>query len=401
MNNKSISHFQRTKNFLGGGSSTLSKIYRTDDEPVIIEKGKGCRVWNCDGKEFIDYRNGLGPVTLGYSIKDINTAVAAQLKKGLVYGHPHRLEGEDAEKLCEVIPCAEKVRFLKTGGEAAAAAIKIARAYTGRDYVIHCGYNGWINSLATGGSVPIAIADKSPLRGVPSGIAHYHQMLSWNDYPAFEKCISESHEKIAAVIIATNYEHFYKGAEFLPAIRTLTEKYGICMIMDEIVTGFRIAFGGSGEYFNFKPDLAVFAKGMANGMPISIYAGRKELIDLSCDIGISTTYGGEALSLAAVCAVIDFYKKHEVIKCLRTSGEYLWPKMQTVLEKSNGKIKTAGHPACTQFLFKSPEIRNEFMSQCYRRGISFYDVSYVNHSHTKKDMDITLEAVAEAVNAMK
>jgi len=146
--------YERLQQVMPFGSSTCSKKAQyLPDEPSVIVRGKGCRVWDAEGREFIDFRNSLGPITLGYRFSAVDDAIREQLDNGIIFGHPHPLECEVAEMLCEVVPCAEQARFLKTGGEAMAACIRLARAFTGRDHVIQIGYNGWINSLASGARV--------------------------------------------------------------------------------------------------------------------------------------------------------------------------------------------------------------------------------------------------------
>ncbi|OHD64536.1 MAG: hypothetical protein A2096_17680 [Spirochaetes bacterium GWF1_41_5] len=397
MTSKSIDSFKRSLRFLGAGSSTLSKIYQSEYEPAVIARGKGCRIWDLDGREYIDFRNGLGPVTLGYSFREINNAIIQQLKKGIVFGHPHRLEAEAAEKLISVIPCAEKVRFLKTGGEAVAACIKIARAYTGRDDIIHCGYNGWLNVLSKGEGFRVNINRDAALKGIPVDIAKHHLSLPWADCAKWKEAIEQRHKQIAAVVIACDYAEFYQAKEFLPFLRELTAQYGILIIMDEIVMGFRIALGGAHDFFNIKPDLAVFAKGLANGMPVSVYCGRAELIDLSGEIGISSTYGGETLSLAALIKVIACYQKYNVIARLKESGEYIWNKVNSLFQIKKIPAEMKGHPACKALTFAEKDAGKKFMKNCFRQGVSLYHVAYVNYSHAKKDLDEAYCRIEKAV----
>lgn len=397
---KSWEKYKHSTGFLGGkGTSTGSKAPVFEDaEPAQIARGKGCRVWDLDGNEYIDYRNGLGPVTLGYCVPEINEAIIEQLNKGIVFGHPHVVEGEAAEMLTEVIPCAEKVRFLKTGGEALAATIKIARAHTGRNKIVQCGYNGWINSLsAPKGNIPVGIANSQPLKGVPAELSALHISASWVDYEEWEKIFAENGKDIAAVVIASSYPDIEKGAEFFPFIRKLTEKYGSLMIIDEIVTGFRLAFGGAHEYFNFMPDMAVFAKGCANGMPISVYAGRADLIDMARDIGISSTYGGESLSLAAIKAVLNFYRKNNVIEHLWKHGELLWTQVNELFIKNKMTASVKGFPVCPLIDFQEQKLKDEFFRNCYANGVSLYNVSYVNFSHKERDINETLQKIEKAL----
>ena len=340
----------------------------------------------------------MGPITLGYNIPEINQAIVEQLKNGIVFSYPHPLEGEVAKLLVEVIPCAEKVRFLKTGGEAIAACIKIARYHTRRNKILHCGYNGWLNTLsAPAGPLPPGIASSSPYNGVPPVLQALHKSLSWGNLEEWEKVFSKEGEEIAAVVIASDYAEMEKGKEFLPAIRNLTQKYGTLMIMDEIVTGFRLAIGGAHQYFDFKPDMAVFGKGLANGMPVSAYLGRKDLLDSAPKITISSTFGGETLSLAAAKASIKFYKKNNVIDYLWKTGEKIWNEVQNLFKKYNIEADLKGFPVCPYFSFNSAEERDLFFKTCYKNGVSLYHVPYVNYSHKEKDIKETLERMERAI----
>lgn len=398
---KSWEIFRKSTKHLACGSSTGSKIPSIEDaEPAVIVRGKGCRVWDADGNEYIDYRNGLGPVTLGYAVPEINDAIKAQLDNGIIYGHPHILEGEAAQALTEVIPCAERVRFLKTGGEAIAACIKIARNATGRNRIVQCGYNGWINVLsAPGGTVPAGIANSQPLKGIPKALSDLHKSLPWAADEAWEKLFAEEGKEIAAIVIASNYSDMGKGRDFLPFLRKLTQKYGSLMIMDEIVTGFRLAPGGAHEYFNFMPDMAVFAKGCANGMPISAYLGKAELIDSARSIGISSTYGGETLSLASLKATVAFYKKNNVIAHIWKNSGILWGEVNKLFKKHKINAEFKGFSVCPQLVFEgdSAKFSAPFFRNCYLNGISLYNVSYVNYSHKDKDIDETIEKIGKVI----
>lgn len=387
--------FDATRKYLGSGSSTSSKIPSFEGcEPPLIAKGKGCRVWDVDGNQYIDFRNGLGPVTLGYSIDEINAAITSQIVDGIVFGHPHALEGDVAKLLVKYVPCAERVRFLKTGGEAVSACIKIARNATGRDKIIHCGYNGWLTSMSCGaGHLPDGIARSAPRKGVPAELCNLHKYLPWGETKVWEESFHNEGKDVAAVVIASSYPEMEKGKSFLPEIRNLTEKYGILMIMDEIVTGFRVAPGGIHEYYGFRPDMAVFAKGIANGMPLSAYLGKAELIDSSRAIGISSTFGGETLSLASAKATINFYFENMVIEHLWSAGRLLQQGINSLFKKHNIQAELKGFPVCPSFIFKDNNLRDAFFKGCYRSGLSFYTTVYVNFSHKERDIDETLGAI--------
>lgn len=398
---KSWSMYHESTGYLAQGSSTSSKAPSLEGaEPAQIVRGKGCRVWDADGNEYIDFRNALGPITLGYAVPEINAAIAAQLENGIIFGHPHPLEGEVAKLLVEAIPCAERVRFLKTGGEALAACIKIARNATKRNKILQSGYNGWLNTLSAGGYRPTGIAAAEPYNGVPPGISAYHTSLPWADIEPWKAAFAEDGTDIAAVVIASDYAAMEKGHEFLPALRKLTEEHGALMVMDEIVTGFRLAVGGAHEYFGFVPDMAVFGKGMANGMPISAYVGRADLIDSAKGLGISSTFGGETLSLAASKAAIQFYREKNVIDHLWRTGKQLWGEVSKLFEENGVPVELRGLDVCP-LITAAPDVIQQLLKACYQNGVSLYHVPYVNYAHKEEDVEETVARIQKAVRALK
>lgn len=401
---KSWQKYKNSLKYLACGSSTISKSPHLENiEPALIVKGKGCRVWDSDGNEYIDFRNALGPITLGYCVPEINQAIVDQLENGVIYGHPHPLEGKVAELLVNLIPCAERVRFLKTGGEAIAACIKIARHATKRNKILQCGYNGWLNNLSGGGYQPTGIAASQPHKGVPPSIQSLHKQLPWGNIDVWEKNFEEESKDIAAVVIASDYADMEKGHQFLPAIRELTSSYGILLIMDEIVTGFRLAIGGAHEYFDFNPDMAVFGKGLANGMPLSAYLGKAELLDSVREVSISSTFGGETLSLTAAKASIEFYQKNQVINYLWGMGEKMQHGVRELFKKYNVPGDLVGFPVCPIFRFEAGDKNWQelFFRACYKSGVSLYNVPYVNYSHKKEDIQETLIKMEKAIQEIK
>jgi len=392
---------ERLRAVIPWGSSTCSKAARRmPDEPGVIVRGRGCRVWDADGREYIDYRNSLGPVTLGYCFPATDNAVIEQLKQGIIFGHPHPLEGEVAELLRECIPCAERVRFLKTGGEAVAACVRLARSHTGRDHVVQIGYNGWLNSLAGGSPIlPSQVAASAP-PGVPIPLSSLHHAAGWDDCKRLKELFSGHGNEIAALVVASAYNKIEKGKSFYPFLRDLAHKYGTVLIFDEIVTGFRVAMGGVQEYFGVIPDLAVFAKGIANGMPLSAYAGKAEIMDKLKDTIVSSTYGGEALSLAAARASVRTYREQNVIEHLWAKGKRLASGLNSLFRKGGLPGKCDGYWCCPYFSFDKeapPGMIDKFYRSVYRHGVSFYSVAYINFSHQDADIDETLERVEQAM----
>lgn len=401
--------YERLEKYVAGGSSTGSKrAYLLPEEPTVVAKGKGCRVWDADGKEYIDYKNGLGPITLGYGYPAVDEAVIHQLKNGIVYGQPHYLEAEVAEMVCDVIPSAEKVRFLKTGGEACAACIKLARAYTGKDHIIQIGYNGWLNTIASGARLNPREESKGSPKGVPVAVSELFHAAGWGNQNTIEKLFEAYQGKIAAVIVAAGYANMDIGSTFYPFLREITKKNDSLLIFDEIVTGFRIATGGVQEYFNVTPDLSVYAKGIANGMPISLFCGKTEIMDLvTKGAVVSSTYGGETLSLAACKAVIQLYRNEDVTKTLWQTGEKLWSSVNQLFKKHNVPSALKGFWPCPTFV-NSPnapkDLTTRILRAGFKHGVSLYSTSYVNYSHKDADIEETIfrmdKAIAEAAASL-
>lgn len=383
------------------GTSTCSKAPSfAPEEPGVIVKGKGCRVWDADGNEYIDFRNGLGPITLGYRYPAVDEAIREQLDSGILFGHPHPLECEVAEMLCDRIPSAEQARFLKTGGEAIAAVIRIARNYTGRDHIIQIGYNGWLNALARDGAqLPGKAARSKP--GVPEAVSSLHHAAAWNDPIGLERLLETYRDQVAAVIVAADYAAMEDGAAFYPALRELTRKYGSLLIYDEIVTGFRIAVGGVQQYFGILPDLAVYSKGLANGMPLSAYAGRREVM-AACDRGgavISSTFAGETLSLAAARSCMLTYDRHDVVGHLWQMGERMWGRLNRLFDQYGILLAFKGFWPCPILVSKpgaDDSLHDRFFRLAYKHGVSLYNVSYVNFSHLSADIDEALARLQAA-----
>jgi len=358
-------------------------------EPCFVVRAKGCRVWDLDGNEYIDYRNALGPVTLGYGYPAVVEAVRSQLEDGIVFGYPHPLEVEVAERLRELIPCCQMVRFLKTGGEAMAAALKTARAATGRDVILRCGYHGWLQTTGE--------------PGVPTGVGELLPAFTWGDEAGLAGLLERYAGRVAAITIAASYPHLVPNDTFLHACRRLADAHGALVIFDEIVTGFRVAVGGVQEYYGVVPDLAVFSKGMANGMPISALVGREPVMRTLEKTTVTSTFGGEVLSLAAARATIETYRRQDVIGHLWEMGQRLVAGVNGIFAEAGLPGGYRGCPACPQLVFDSGDTeRNHrwrigLLRALFRRGVSIYTVTYVNFSHQAADIDETLNRWHDAV----
>ena len=395
---------ERLRKVMPWGSSTCSKAaHLMPEEPCVIVRGKGCRVWDADGREFIDYRNSLGPITLGYRFPAVDEAIRRQLESGIIFGHPHPLECEVAEMLTKVLPCAERARFLKTGGEAAAACIRLARHHTGRDCVVQIGYNGWLNSLSSHSRVLPGKSAQSAPPGVPAALSALHYAMNWNDVEGLENLFKTMRGQIAALMVSADYARMEAGKTFYPFLREMTRRYGTVLIFDEIVTGFRVARAGVQEYFGVTPDMAVFAKGVANGMPLSVYCGNAEIMEKLSEVIVSSTYGGEALSLAAAKATLETYRDHNVIGHIWAEGERIVRGLNAMLRKRGLPMQYEGLWPCAA-LSPAPDapknLPDRYYRAAYRNGVSFYHYIYPTFSHQDADIDETLERMEKAVSTL-
>jgi len=381
-------------------SQTFSKSltqYPRGVSPFFIEKGKGSKVWDVDGNEYIDFVNSLAAVTLGYCDKDVDEAVQEQMKSGVTFSLPHKLEMEVAEKLIEIIPCAEKVRFAKNGTDATSAAIRIARAYTGKEHIAVCGYHGWQDWY---------IGSTTRDLGVPQSVKELTHKFEYNNIQSLEKIFQE--QELACVIMEPmNIEYPKDG--FLKGVKELAHKNNALFILDETVTGFRYSLGGAQELFDVMPDLATFGKGMTNGYPLSAVVGSSEVMQKVEDIFFSGTFGGETLSLAAASSIIDKYKKKQVIEHFSEVGTYLLEQLNQLIDNKglSAIFWTSGHPSWSflhikeQEKYNTFEIKTFFLQEMFKRGILTLGSHNISFSHTKEIVDQLLDVYAEVLPMVK
>ncbi len=395
--------FARAVELIPGGSQTNSKRprgYAPGAFPIYIQRAKGCRVWDVDGNEYIDYIMALGPIVLGYAYSAVDQAIARQLKDGIIYGLLHPLEVKAAQLICETVPCAEMVRFLKGGAEVTTAAARIARAYTGRELILNCGYRGWADQWS-------AQVTTEAARGVPECLRSTIFSFPYNNLPALEALLKERGDEVALVFLDP-VSGRAPDPDYLPGVRELCDRYGVLLAFDEIVTGFRMAPGGAQEHYGVTPDLACFAKGVANGMPLGVVCGRREIMQIAKDLLISVTYGGECLSLAAVYACIEEYRKKPVHEHLWTQGEKLMHGFAEAGKRHDLPFACTGVApmALPVFSFDDAQLTADvwslFLQETARRGVLIRrgGLLFVTYSHGDADVDVTLQAVDEALGVV-
>jgi glutamate-1-semialdehyde 2,1-aminomutase len=385
---KSEEFLQRAEKVIPLGSQTFSKSktqYPFGVSPYFIQRGEGSRVWDVDGNEYVDFINGLAAITLGYSDPDVNRAVHAQLDQGVIYSLPHPLETEVAERIVDMVPCAEMVRFGKNGSDATSGAIRLARAFTRRDRVAFCGYHGWQDWY---------IGATARNRGVPEAVRNLTHGFMYNDLPSLEQMLGKHPGEFAAVIMEP-MNAVEPAPGFLAGVKDLTHKHGALLVFDETITGFRYSNGGAQELFGVTPDLATFGKGVANGFPLAAVAGRADVMKLMEEIFFSFTMGGEALSLAAAKATLDKLRREPVTQKLATLGRKALDRTAAIIGENNlGEvIATSGHPSWGFLNFRdaggysSFEIKTLFLQEVFARGVLTLGTHNLSYAHSEADID--------------
>ncbi len=387
--------WERTLEVIPDGVQTMSKMparHVSPLYPTYIDKGKGCHVWAGD-KEYIDYPCGLGSVLLGYADDRVNKAVKKQLDNGTIFSLPHKLETVLADKLVELIPCAEQVRFLKTGTEATMAAIKIARAATGREGIVCMGYHGWADWYGI-------TTDKK--KGIPMSYSKLSGQCTYGDKDMVREMFSLSNviQKEVAAIIMEPYV-YDADEDFLKWVIDFAHDNGALVIFDEIVTGFRTKGFSAQEMFNVMPDLTCLGKAMANGIPISVVCGKtKYMAEIQGDCFVSSTFGGDLIGISAALETIKILEAEPVIEHIWAMGQRLKDGFNEI-SKDLPDTKLTGLPCRTFFETPSELHRTLLWQECIKRGVFFGYAQFINYAHTEKDIDKTLNVLEKACEVLK
>lgn len=346
------------------GSSTGSKrtaaLWGSPDAhaPSHYLRASGCRISTADNETLIDCTMALGAVALGYADERITGSVVAAMAAGNVAGLPHVLEVDVAERFCEAVPCAEKVQFLKTGAEAVAAAVRLARTYTARTHVIGCGYFGWLDWCSSEAGVPDVV--RAQFTKVPFG-----------DVGALERAVSAAGANLAAIVIEPVVEAL-APTEWAQRARDLATSAGAALIFDEVKTGFRLKTGGYQELSGITPDLAAFGKALANGMPLAAVCGRADFMDAARTTWISSTLAGEATALAAAQAVLELHAHRDVCAELAQAGAGMRASVMNAVRASRVPgIDIAGIDPMWFMRFDSPELETRFLIAAAENGVLF------------------------------
>ncbi len=391
---RSTELLQRAERIIPATTQTLAKgpgQHVRGVAPVYARRGKGAYLWDVDDNRYLDYSMAIGPLILGYADPGVNRAIEAQLHDGITFSLMHPLEVEVAELIHGIIPNAENVRYSKTGCDVTSAAVRLARAYTGRSTVLCCGYHGWHDWY-------IATTDRA--MGIPHAVRDLTYTFSYNSIQSVYNAIDA--DTAAIILEPMTFDEPNDG--FLQELRELCDQRGIVLIFDEMWTGFRISPGGAQMRFGVKADLACFSKAVANGMPLSVLTGRADIMRLlEHDVFFFTTFGGEALSLAAAKATLHRLVDGEVLQRIELIGDELREGIRGILADNDmSYVSCKGLGARTMLAFSDtagdPLLMRSFIQQeLLKNGILWNGFHNLSASHTPSDIQYTLDIYSEVL----
>ena len=354
--------------------------------PARLLRASGCHVWDAEGREYLDYVMALGAVALGYGHPAVNHAAEEAIAAGGVGPLPPVLEEELADELCRRIPWIERVRFLKTGAEAVAAAVRLARVATGRERVLGCGYHGWLDWC-------------QGAEGVPAATRALYTELPFNDAEGSRRLIRETGSQLAVVVVEPLVV-VEPTREWLDVLRTETTRVGAVLVFDEIKTAFRLAVGGAAERYAVRPDLVVLGKALANGFPLAAVGGRADLMAAATRTWISSTLATEGVALAAARATLETFERDAVCDHLHRVGTRLLHGLHRLQRKHSGAIAGVAGMAEMCFLhYATEDLSRRVAVGCAKRGLLFKRTAYnfVSLAHDEGAVDRALEVLDEVL----
>jgi glutamate-1-semialdehyde aminotransferase len=386
----------RIPGFSSTGSKRPESLYGAGAPvglPVRLSRAEGARVWDDEGRQYLDFIMGLGAVALGYGHPEVNRAAHAAIDAGVVGPLPPENEEQLAETLASIMPWMERTRFLKTGAEAVAAAVRLARAATGRDHVLRCGYHGWHDWSQERGTA-----------GIPLTVFDLSTPIPFNNAQVARDCFNRLGDKLAAVVIEPFIE-VEPDAEWLILLREETHRIGAVFILDEIKTGFRLAPGGAAERYQIDPDLVILGKAMANGFPLAAVGGRRQVMEAARRTWISSTLATEMVSLAAAQATIEIILRDNVPLQLNRVGSRLIDGLKSMAERHPALIADViGIPEMCTLKFQLEQAGALVARAAAGRGLlwkrSAYNFVSLAHKEPMIDKALSLlEAACEEVDA--
>jgi glutamate-1-semialdehyde 2,1-aminomutase len=419
--NLSKALFEKAKKLIPGGVNSPVRAFQP--YPFFTERGNGSHIFDVDGNEYIDYCLAYGPLLLGHAHPKIVEAVKAQLEKGALYGTPTEQEVELAELICSVVPSAEMVRLVSTGGEATMSAIRAARGYTGKKKIIKfegCYHGAHDYVLVKAGSGATTFGMPTSL-GIPEETTQNTIVVPFNDPDKFKKAVKENKADLAAVIVEPvigNIGLVLPREGFLETLREVTENHGIVLIFDEVITGFRLALGGAQEYYGITPDMTTLGKVMGGGFPIAAFAGKEEIMKMVAPSGKvyqAGTYSGNPISVIAARATLKFLRErgNEFYNKMEEKCEALVKPLTKTIHESNAKVQINHLSSMFQLFFTETPVYDyatvktadtamfmKYHAKLLERGVfvppSQFETCFLSSEHSQQDIENTIE-VAKAI----
>ncbi|MBN2808290.1 MAG: glutamate-1-semialdehyde 2,1-aminomutase [Deltaproteobacteria bacterium] len=416
--------FDRARKVIPGGVNSPVRAFRSVHlDPPFIIRGRGSRIYDVDGNEYIDYVGSWGPMILGHAHPAVVYAVRERVARGASFGAPTVLEIEMAEELCTALPSLEMVRMVNSGTEATMSAIRLARGYTNRKKIIKFAgcYHGHVDALlieAGSGATTLGVPDSA---GVPPEFTSNTLSAVYNDLASVDELISACGQEIAAVIVepvAGNMGTIPPRPGFLAGLRERCSQAGIVLIFDEVMTGFRVAYGGAQLLYEIKPDLTCLGKIIGGGLPVGAFGGRREIMEHLAPLGPvyqAGTLSGNPLAMAAGLETLRTLKKENPYPQLEINAAYLADNINTLLDEHDIPhcCTRVGSMLCT--FFTETAVQNyetaktsdcerfaRFFSSMLKRGIylapSQFEAGFISAAHSREDLDLTLNAVKESLS---
>ncbi|HNV62683.1 MAG TPA: aminotransferase class III-fold pyridoxal phosphate-dependent enzyme [Candidatus Cloacimonas acidaminovorans] len=403
---RSMSLFEEAKKLVPGGVAGIRRPYNfvPGEYPIFFDHGKGGRVVDVDGNEYIDFLCAYGPIIIGYREDEIDDAVINQIKnKGFCFSLTQEMQNTLVKKMRELIPCCEMAALVKTGSDATTIAIRVARGYTGKTKIARYGYHGWHDwCVEVKGGIPPKLYED---------IYEFH----YNDLDSL-KAILEANKDDMAGIIITPIGH-PNGAEvqmpkpgYLEAVRELANQYHCLLIFDEIRSGFRCSLGGAQKLFGVTPDLSTFGKAMANGYAIAALVGKEEYMQVLADkVFLSSTFFPNSDGIVAAIKTIEILERDRILDVVAAKGRKFGAEVEKVVEESGVPVNFTGAPWMPYITFKKDEaglykkLRTEYYTQLIRRNVFMqpYHHGYICYRHTDEDLAYTVEAIRESLAEVK
>ena len=412
--------FDRAVKVIPGGVNSPVRAYGAIGiAPRFIDRADGCHIYDVDGKEYVDYIDSWGPMILGHNFPEVKESVLKACEKGLSFGCATAIEVEMAEFICDHIPHVDMVRMVNSGTEAVMSAVRVARGFTGKNKVIKFAgcYHGHSDAMLVSAGSGVMTSGVPDSAGVPKGCTEDTMTAVYNDLDSVRALMEQADGQTAAVIVeavGANMGVVPPKKGFLEGLRKLCDEYGALLIFDEVITGFRLAFGGAAEYFGVTPDLVTYGKIIGAGMPVGAYGGRREIMELVSPVGKvyqAGTLSGNPIAMAAGLTQLKYlYEHQEIYKDLEEKGKRLYGGMEKILAEKNlpyhinyvsslGSLFFTEQEVVDYTSAKSSDTKafSEYFKGMLAQGIhmapSQFEAMFVSFAHTDEDIDKTINAI--------